>query len=321
MKNQSNTTVVSSKALLFAALGILGFSGTLPATKIATAELSVVQVGLGRAVVAAVCAGLYLLCSLKTKLPRRGEWVQLFAVVLGVVVGFPLLSAWALGRIDAGHAAIVISLTPICTAAMGAVRERKTLPFQFWAASLLGAILVAFYLYWRVQHVLHTAAGTALFATMMPQVALILAALCASVGYTEGAILSRRLGGMHVISWALILALPITLPLVLWHGIPHPQSASVWLAMAYVSCISMFAAFAFWYRGLAEAGVSRASQIQLAQPILSILWASLFLGEALDSKLLFVAAGVITSIYFASRQSRSKAPFNAQLPPPEAVRT
>lgn len=298
MRKIDNVIARDKGALFWTVLGVLGFSGTLPATRLAAPHLGALQVGLGRALVAASC-GVMLLLLTKAPWPSWAQWRGLVVVSLGVVIGFPWLSAWALKYTTAGKAGVIIALTPLFTAVLASWRERVWPGLRFWSASLFGTACVVLYLFSSVgDHAVDQAVLASLPLSWLPELALVLAALCAAFGYTEGARLTRQLGGLQVISWALLAAVPVIVPLLLSQdslAVAPPLSA--WLAFSYVSFVSMFFAFYFWYGGLSRAGVVRASQVQLLQPLLTVLWAALFLDEKLSLGLLLACLGVLGAIF------------------------
>jgi drug/metabolite transporter (DMT)-like permease len=277
--------------LLFGALGVLSFSMTLPATRVAVQELDGTAVGLGRALVAAALAALVLAVR-REPLPGRQHLWGLAIVGAGVVVGFPLLSAWALERVDAAHGAVLTGLLPIATAIGGVVMAGERPSRAFWLVSLLGL-----------------AAVLAFAATMgggAPQAAdlLLLAAVAAAgIGYAEGARLSRALGGWQVISWALLLSAPFLVAPVAVKVVTTGLTASpaAWLGFAYVSVVSMFLGFFAWYRGLALGGIARVGQLQLAQPVLTLLWSALLLGERVTVPTVVAALAVIGTVALGRR--------------------
>jgi drug/metabolite transporter (DMT)-like permease len=248
---------------------VLGFSFTLPATRLAVADLDATFVGLGRAVVAGVLAAI-VLGLLREPPPPRRALPRLGVVALGVVVGFPLLSALALRHLTAAHGAVIVGLLPAATAAMAVIRAGERPSPAFWAAS--GAGLVAVLAFAATQ-----GAG-------LPQAAdlLVLAAVAvAAVGYTEGATLAREMGGWRVISWALVLSLPVVAPAAYAGAAGGGLHAGTdaWLGFAYVAVVSQFLAFFAWYAGLARGGVARIGQVQLAQPLLTLVWSAALIGE------------------------------------------
>lgn len=268
------------------AIGVLAFSFTLPATRLAVAELDGTFVGLGRAAVAAVLAAA-LLWGTRQKWPPRRLWPRLATVAFGVVVGFPLFSTLALTQVPAAHGAVVVGLLPIATTLMAVLRAGERPSVAFWIASLVGLLTVLVF-------AVVQGAGRPSLADGLILVAVLLGAL----GYAEGGALARELGGWQVISWALVMAAPLLLPLVvlcMWQtGLSAGPGA--WFGFAYVSVVSMFLGFFAWYRGLALGGVARIGQLQLMQPILTLLWSALFLGEQVTSITVAAAAAVLASV-------------------------
>ncbi len=278
-------------AFWWGVLGVVGFSFTLPATRLAVGELDGTVVGLGRAVVAAGLAAAALLAT-RQRLPPRPLWGRLALVALGVVFGFPLFSAWALEQVPAAHGAVIVGLLPAATAVMAALRGGERPSMGFWLASLcgLGAVL----------------AFAAAQGAGKPQPAdglILVAVLLGGLGYAEGGRLARELGGWQVISWALVLSAPVLLPVVAWCLWRHGASAgpAAWLAFAYVSLVSMYFAFFAWYRALARGGVARIGQIQLAQPVLTLLWSAALLGERITGAMVLAAAAVLASVALTQR--------------------
>jgi drug/metabolite transporter (DMT)-like permease len=274
------------EGFLFGTLGVLGFSFTLPATKAAISDLDPTVVGLGRALVAAMLAAAVLFLR-HERMPCLSDFKSLAIVGAGVVVGFPLLSALALEHVDSAHGAVLTGLLPIATAIGGVVMAGERPSPAFWLVSLLGLGAVL------------------LFAASMgggsPQPAdlLLLAAVAAAgIGYAEGARLSRALGGWQVISWALLLSAPFLAFPVVVKAVETGLTASpaAWLGFAYVSVVSMFLAFFAWYRGLALGGIARVGQFQLAQPVLTLLWSALLLGERVTPPTVLAALAVIGTV-------------------------
>jgi len=271
-------------------IGVVAFSVTLPATRVAVAALDPVFVGLGRAVVASVLAAIVLAVT-RTPLPRPSLLPRLAVVAGGVVIGFPLLSAWAMRYVPASHGAVVVGLLPLATAGAGAWLAHERPSRRFWRWAFAGsAVVVAF--------ALHQGAGTLHVADLL----LVGAVIAAAIGYAEGARLTRELGGWQVISWTLVLCAPL-LVVPAWRalgdvaGVP-PQA---WLGFAYVSLVSMYLGFFAWYKGLSLGGIAAVGQLQLLQPFLTIAFSALLLGERIDTATLVAAALVIASIALGRR--------------------
>lgn len=281
------------RAAWLGGLGVLCFSFTLPATHLAESGFGSVVVGLGRALVAAVLAGIVLLLR-RERIPPRRTWAGLVCVAGGVVIGFPLFSALALEGTPVAHGAIISGLLPALTAVGGALRGGERPRLLFWLSCIAGVLAVLFFTV--VQGGGHLQAGD---GWMLAAVG------TGAVGYTEGGRLARELGGWRVICWALLLASPVLLLPVSWNLVQHGIQSSLlaWVGFAYVAVVSMFLGFFAWYAGLARGGIARISQLQLLQPLLTIVWAALLLGEHLT--LLTSVSALLVMLCVAAGQ-RSK---------------
>lgn len=265
-------------------IAVVAFSVTLPATRIAVRALDPVFVGLGRAIGAAILAGAYLLFT-RQRLPSREESKGLMVVAAGVVVGFPLLTAWSMRHVDASHGGVVLGILPLATAAAGALFSRERPSVRFWVCALAGTTLVVGYALSRSSGILRWA-----------DVALFGAVICAGVGYAVGARLAKTLGGLRVISWALVFSAPLLIvPVLLTAPATENVPVASWLGFIYVMLISQFLAFIPWYQGLALGGIAKISQIQLLQPFLTILASLLVLGETGDA-LTWTVAGLVVAV-------------------------
>ncbi|WP_318010341.1 DMT family transporter [Corynebacterium poyangense] len=205
-------------------------------------------------------------------LPRGRQWIQVAVVAIGAVLGFPLLTSYALHVTPASHGAVVIALLPAATAVIAVLRTKEQPGALFWGSALAGAIAAVIF-------ALHSSGS--LSTLTWPDLLLFLAVALCAIGYAEGGVLSRSLGSWQTISWTLVISLPL---MTLFSGVAlvhHPPSGSLttWLAFAYLSVISMFLGFFAWYRGLALGPMSQVSLIQLSQPVMSLVWAWLLLGE------------------------------------------
>jgi drug/metabolite transporter (DMT)-like permease len=254
-------------------IGVTAFSFTVPFTKIAVAGLSPLFIGSGRAVLAATLAAAALALS-RQPLPRGTQWLRAAVVAAGVVIGFPLLTSFALTSTPASHGAVVIALLPAATATAAVLRGRERPPRAFWLATGAGAIAALGF----------TAVQSGGFGQLHGADLLLLGSVAAAaVGYAEGGLLARELGAWQTVSWALVIAAPLMVVLAAVSVIQQPPAATPaqWAAFTYLGVVSMFLGFFAWYRGLAIGPMSRVSQVQLIQPVLTICWAALLLGETL----------------------------------------
>lgn len=273
--------------VVWAALGVLAFSFTVPMTRISVTDLPPEFVASGRAVVAAVCA-LVLLLALRQPLPPARLVGRLVVVALGVVLGFPWLTSTALTTVPASHAAVVIGLLPAATAVASVLRTRQRPGRRFWLAAGAGALAVVAFA------TLATGGPSGLGglgSLHSADLLIVGAVVAAAVGYAEGALVAQEIGAWQTICWALVLALPAMLALAVASaptadagaatGSFGAVGATAWLAFAYLSVVSMWLGFFPWYRGLAIGPVAQVSQVQLVQPVMTITWAALLLGEQL----------------------------------------
>lgn len=264
-------TVAASGGTLLAALGVASFSLSFPATVWALDGFGPWTAtgvrGLLAGLLAAAC-----LAAARVPVPGRAHWPGLLTVAGGCVVGFPLLTTFALQVSTTAHSAVVLGVLPLATAAVSALLTGRRPPLAFWAAAALGAVAVAAF-----------ALGQSRGLPALGDAYLFGALLVCAAGYAQGGRLASHMPGWQVIAWGVVAALPVSalvtalaLPLE-----PVRLTAEAIAGMAYVAAVSQFGGFVLWYRGMAAIGVPRASQIQLAQPLLTLVWSTLLMGERL----------------------------------------
>ncbi|MEV6784477.1 DMT family transporter [Streptomyces sp. NPDC051098] len=276
---------------LLAALGVVAFSLTFPSTVWGLESFGPWSLVGVRGVLAALIAGAFLL-ALRVPLPERRHWGPLAVVAGGVVVGFPLLTTLALQTSTTSHAAVVVGLLPLTTAAFAAVRTGRRPSRTFWLAALAGAAVVIAFTVQQSGGALHTG-DLYLFGALL---------VCAA-GYTEGGRLARQMPGWQVIGWALVLCLPLALAgsaVALAHE-PVRLTAHGVIGLLWVAAGSTFFGLYVWYRGMASIGIARASQIQLAQPLLTLVWSVGLLGEEISPAAPVAAVAVLVCIAVTQR--------------------
>ncbi|APO73446.1 DMT superfamily inner membrane transporter protein [Rhizobium etli 8C-3] len=275
-------------------LGVLIFSGSLPATRVAVANFDPLFLTVARAAIAGLLA-LCLLLAFRQKRPGRADLLSLLVVSLGVVIGFPLLTAFALKQITSAHSTVFIGLLPLATAVFGVLRGGERPRPVFWLFSCLGSAIVASFALMREDA-----------ASLVGDLLMLAAIIVCGLGYAEGGRLSRKLGGWQVISWALVLSLPVMLVLSLVVMPPSfPDAASTsWIGLAYVSLFSMLIGFIFWYRGLALGGIAVVGQLQLLQPFFSLALAAVLLHEKVSLGMFAVTLAVVACVAGAKKFAR-----------------
>jgi drug/metabolite transporter (DMT)-like permease len=275
-------------------IGVLIFSGSLPATRVAVMDFDPTFLTSARAAIAGLL-GIAMLLLFREKRPERRDLASLVVVALGVVVGFPLLTALALKHVTSAHSIIFVGLLPLATAIFGVLRGGDRPRPAFWLFSCLGSALVAGFA--LMQGVTASPVGDGL---------MLAAIVACGLGYAEGAALSRRLGGWQVICWALALSLPVMLVLTLATLPPSfaGVGSSAWIGLAYVSLFSMLIGFVFWYRGLAQGGIAAVGQLQLLQPFFGLALAASLLHEQVSSMMMVVTLGVVACVFGAKKFAR-----------------
>ena len=252
-------------------LGVLAFSFTMVFTRVAVETLSPLFIGAGRAVVAAGLAAVALRAT-RQRFPDPGQRRRLVVVGFGVVLGFPLLTSYALTTVPAAHGAMVVALLPAATAVAAVLRGQEHPPRTFWLAAAAGAVAAV---------VFASLQGGDVGRLQWADLLLFGAVVAAAVGYAEGGLLARELGAWQTVSWALVLCAPVTVALTVVAAVQRAPSGGVaqWASFAYLAVVSMFLGFFAWYRGLGIGPMSQVSQTQLVQPVLTIAWAALLLHE------------------------------------------
>ena len=287
--------------VLLGFLGVLAFSFTLPATRVAVEQLDPTFVGIGREAVAAVLAGLILMFS-KAPLPSRQQLLRIGIVASGVVFGWPPFTAIALQDLTSAHSAVIVGLLPAATAVAAVLRAGEHPSRGFWLASLAGLLAVLAFA---------ASQGAGLLST--GDLLILVAVALGAIGYAEGGALARELGGWRVICWAVFLSAPLTVPIGLIAALGSDLHADgdAWLGFAYVAAVSALLGFFPWYAGLARGGVAKIGQVQLVQPLLTLAWSAALLGEHVGPETLVASAAVLASVVATQRTRVGREPARA----------
>lgn len=260
-------TLVWSSAFAGVAYGLRAFS---------PAELALLRFGVASLILAVpVALGLI-------RLPPRRDWPAVATLgVLGMTV-YQLALGYAMTRVAAGAAAVVIALAPGVTSALAALRLGESLNGRValgLGVAFAGAVLVTF--------------GSGHGMRFEPHALLVLVAVLASsvyfvwqkpllarttpLGFTTASIFAGTLGllpfGLH---------LPQKLALA-----PTPQIASA----IYLGVMPTVLGYVLWNWALSRASASTVSSFLYAQPLLASLIAWFWLGQTLGA--LVIAGGVL----------------------------
>jgi drug/metabolite transporter (DMT)-like permease len=283
--------------LLLGFVGMAIFGGTLPATRIAVSAIDPLAVTAMRTAIAGLCS-LALLVALRRRLPPRHLWPQLAIAMLCVSILFPFLMALAVQTVDASHGGVVLGVLPIATALVAVLITHERPRPLFWIASVAGAALV-------IAFALRQGGG----ALSSGDLLLFAAVAVSAVGYAFSGRLTAEMPGWEVISWVLVMALPISLPAAALTMPPDLTHIALkpWLAVLYVAVFSQWVGFFAWNAGMAMGGIARVSQVQLLQPFITFALAAFFNGETITLQILLFASAVVATVAISTR-TRGKPP-------------
>ena len=273
-----------SKGMILGFLGVAAFGLTLPATRFIDPYFDPIFIGLGRAVIASVVAAFILIATRQSR-PTRHQLMQLSVVALGVVLGFPVLTAFAMETVPASHGGVVLGVLPLATAAAAVIVSREKPSVGFWIFSLIGSIVV-------VTYSLLQGFGSFQLGDLL----LIGAILSAGLGYALGGKLSKELGGWQVICWALVISFPFII-FPAWMQAPEENFSNlplnVLLSFLYLALVSQLFGFFLWNKGLALGGIARVSQTQLMQPFVTLLASAYLINETVSLQTILFAVLVV----------------------------
>ena len=286
-----------SKGMFLGLVGVVLFGLTLPATRFIIPYFEPVFIGLGRAVIASFVAALLLIATKQTR-PSRNQFYQLLGVASGVVVGFPILSAWAMQTVPASHGGVVLGVLPLATAIVGSVVSNEKPSVAFWICGIVGSAFVIAYSLLQ---------GVGEFQT--GDFFLLGAIVSAATGYALGGKLSKEIGGWQVICWALVISFPFII-VPAWLEAPQDAVGSlplnVILSFLYLALVSQLFGFFFWNKGLALGGVARVSQTQLLQPIVTLVASALLINETINVQTIVFATLVIVTVAIGKKMPISQ---------------
>ena len=276
-----------SKGMILGFLGVVAFGLTLPATRFVVPYFDPIFIGLGRAVIASVIAAFILIATKQSK-PTRKQLIQLSIVALGVVLGFPVLTAWAMETVPASHGGVVLGILPLATAVAAVIVSKEKPSVGFWIFSLIGSIVV-------VTYSLLQGFGSFKLGDLL----LVGAIISAGLGYALGGKLSKELGGWQVICWALVISFPFII-FPAWMQAPEEDFSNlplnVLLSFLYLALVSQLFGFFLWNKGLALGGIARVSQTQLIQPFVTLLASAFLINETVNLQTIIFAILVVSIV-------------------------
>jgi drug/metabolite transporter (DMT)-like permease len=276
-------------------LGFIGmclFAGTLPATRLAVSEFDPLFLTVARAALAG-SAGLVALIVLRRRVPPRSLWLEMFAAAVCTVVGFPLFAALAMMTVPAAHGGVVLGILPLATAAAAAIFAHERPSLGFWLASVAGAIIVVIFIFRRSGSIIFSAGDLFLLGTVAS----------GALGYTFSGRLATRMPGWEVISWQVVIFLPLAAvtTFALWPVDIASVSIWPWAGLGYVGFVSQYTAFFVFNAALAIGGIARVGQVMLLQPFAIVALALPVNGEPINVETILFAAAVVATVLIGQR--------------------
>lgn len=278
--------------LLLGFLGMCLFAGTLPATRLALLGFDPLFLTVARAALAG-SVGLIVLIARRRRVPSRSLWLEIFGAALCTVIGFPLFAALAMMTVPAAHGGVVLGILPLVTAAAATVFAHERPSPGFWLASVLGALIVVTFMLRRNGGMTFSAGDLFLLGTV----------LSGALGYTFSGRLATLMPGWEVISWQVVIFLPLAAAatFVLWPADIATAPISSWIGLGYVGLVSQYTAFFVFNAGLAIGGIARVGQVMLLQPFMIVALALPVNGEAIDVETILFAAAVVATVLIGQR--------------------
>lgn len=284
---------LQQRGLIFAILGVTAFSFTLPFTKIALESFNSYFTAFTRPIIASFIAIPLMIIFKVPSLPRFLLRPMIFTTI-GAVFGWPILIAMALDRTTSAHVSVIAAVMPLVTAIIAVIKTNRKTGISFWIASLIGTILLIIFSISR-----NGFSTSDLYTDLL----ILLAVFASSYCYVEGAGLTNYMPGWQVISWVVIISLPIAIPgaiisFFLTKSNYEIQSNAL-IGIMVIGISSMYLGFIAWYKGLKDFGVTHGSQIQQLQSLLTLGWSALFLGESITFSMVFLCVGIIICVLWA----------------------
>ncbi len=300
MKTLSET----ARGYIFAISAVVGFGGTFIAVAMGYQSFDAITMSFGRVIPAAIAAVIALKIMKKPLLPPREALPVLFGVTGGIVIGFPLLSTLALMTVPPADAGVIGAITPIITAIIAVFIGHKKPRRMFWVAASLGSISAAVLAYLRGGN---DFGGGAFWGYIL----LVAAMLLASMGHISGNYLAGKgFNSFQVLCWAVIISIPIQLPgaVINWsiNPITTTPTAAAIIGFLFVSLFSILIGNYMLNHGFHKIGLVRGAQLQLIQPIVTMILSIVILSQPVSPITWIAAAGILASVAWTQRINSSR---------------
>ena len=251
--------------------------------------LAIIAAARARARRAPLVSGLSSIFVTPAPITRR-DWLVL--TLLGVVghAGYQYFFIGGLARTSVANSSLMLAATPVVIALISAALGFERISRLHWfgaALSMAGIYLVVGY---------GAPGGDASLAGDL----MMFAAVCCWAVYTMGARqLMLRHSPVGVTGISMAIGTAIYVPLMArnilatdWGGL----SGSAWLALVYSALFALCVAYTIWYMAVREIGSARTSVYSNLVPIVAMLTAVVFLGEAVTAARLAGAGAVLLGV-------------------------
>lgn len=294
MKQQSETV----RGYIYALTAIIGFGGTFIAVSLGYQSFDAITMSFGRVIPGAIAAMIALKAMKQPVLPPREAFPMILGVTVGIVIGFPLLSSLALTTVPAADAGVIGAMMPVITGTIAVLIGHKKPKPMFWVAAAFGSLAAAALAYLR--------AGSQLGGgEFWGYILLVGAMLFASMGHITGNKLAGKFNSFHVLCWAVIVSIPIQLPgaIINWavHPITQAPTVGAIIGFLYASLFSIIFGNFLLNHGFYKIGLVRGSQLQLIQPIVTMILSIVVLNKAVSPITWIAAAAILASVAWTQR--------------------
>lgn len=285
-----------------AAIGMLFFSFTLVAVKLGLESFTPTVMSFGRVIPVSIVCVIALKMSGKSLLPPREDLHKVLGLTIGVVIAFPAITSFSLQHVTAGEAGIIGALGPIIAAALAVLYGHKHPGKQFWYAAAVGtAATIAF--------ALTRGLGAGGAESLFWYAALLVSVSLWSWGQVTGGTLTNKHHSIHILAWAILLGTPLNAAIAGYDLlVANPMTVwptwSAWFGFLFVAFMSMFLTFYIWYAAMDRIGAVKTTVLQLAQPIMTLLWGIWLIGEKASLDTWIAALVIMVAVAYTQRARR-----------------
>jgi drug/metabolite transporter (DMT)-like permease len=280
---------------------MLMLSFTLIGLKLGLESFSPIVMSFGRVIPASILALVALKTSGVKLFPPREDLGRVLGLTIGVVMAFPAITAFSLEHISPGEAGVIGALGSIITAALSVLYGHKHPGRMFWIASAAGTVAA-------IGFAITRSADNPAQVDIVWYSLMFVAVLLWCWGQVTGGTLTGKHHSIHILAWAILIGTPINATItgldLLLNPITTWPTAQAWFGFLYVSLISMFLVFFVWYAAMDRIGMVKTSQLQLVQPIVTLIVSMILFAEVVPFSTWLFAALIIAAVAWTQSVGR-----------------